>query len=457
MRKFIFTLFIFALIVAIPAVAQDMEESAMVRVAHFSTDAPDVDVYVDGEVVLEGVAFPDMSDWMEMEPGTYEIAVAPTGTSIDDAVLGPAEVELSAGEWLTVAAIGYVADETLDIQVIVEDFSPIDETEARVSVFHAIGGAPPVNVFAGENELIRLLAYPGMLDPEADGFAAVDVVAAPYDITVQLEDGTEVLDLGTVELNRGRNYFIAAVGIPAAPVYVLNITNPADYEAVEVMEEAEQVEVGSGNMFARVAHFSPGAPPVDIYVNGELSDIQGLEFGSVTDFIELPAGFYDFAVAPAETTIDDAVYTVEDVPLVADTVVTLAAIGILEEGVTDFRIQPLVEDYSDLGVNLSRVSVFHAIPDAPPVNVVANGDVLVQGLGYPGSFGPDSDGFVVADILSGSYEIEVQLADETVVLDLGSVELNPGRNYFIAAINIASDPVFVLEITPISDLANSDG
>jgi len=456
MRKFIFGLLIVSLFIAIPAFAQDMDDSVMVRVAHFSSDAPEVDVYVNGEVALEAVAFPDMSDWMELEPGTYELAVAPAGTSIDDAVLGPAEFDLPAGEWITVAAIGYVADETLNIQVIVEDYSEIDETEARLSVFHAIGGAPPVNVVANENELVRLLAYPGFLDPEGDGFATVDVVAASYDITVTLEDGTTVLDLGSVDLNRGRNYFVAAVGTPTDPTFVLNITNPADFEEVEVMEEEDQIEVGSGNMFARVAHFSPGAPPVDIYVNGELSDIQGLEFGSVTDFIELPAGFYDFAVAPAETSVDDAVYTVDDVPLVADTVVTLAAIGILDEGVTDFRIQPLVEDYSALGTNLSRVSVFHAIPDAPPVNIVANDEVLVQGLGFPGTFGPDSDGFVVADVLSGSYDIQVQLNDETVVLDLGSVELNPGRNYFVAAINIAADPVFVLDITPVNDLVGGE-
>jgi len=456
MKKLILTLFILALVSVVPAMAQSMDEAVMVRVAHFSADAPAVDVYVNGEVAVTGLDFADITDWLELEAGTYEIAVAPAETSIDDAVIGPAEFDLPAGEWITVAAIGNVADESLTAQVLVEDFSPIDETEARVSVFHALPGVPPVNIFAGENELIRLLAYPGSLDPESDGFATVDVVDGTYDITVQLEDGTVALDLGSVELNRGRNYFVAAVGVPANPQFVLAVTNPADFEEVEVMEEAEQVEVGSGNMFARVAHFSPGAPAVDIYINGELSAIQGLEFGDMTDFIELPAGFYDIAIAPAETSIDDAVYTADGVALVEETVVTLAAVGLLEGEVQPFTVQPLVEDYSALSTNLSRVSVFHAIPDAPPVNIVANGEILVQGLGYPGTFGPDSDGFVNADILSGTYELEVQLEDGTTVLDLGSVELNPGRNYFVAAVNIASDPLFVLKIVPLNDLQMSE-
>ncbi|MBZ0295187.1 MAG: DUF4397 domain-containing protein, partial [Anaerolineae bacterium] len=45
----------------------------------------------------------------------------------------------------------------------------------------------------------------------------------------------------------------------------------------------------------RVAHFSPDTPAVDVYLDGELSDVQQLEFPSVTGWIDVPAGTYSVA------------------------------------------------------------------------------------------------------------------------------------------------------------------
>ena len=54
-----------------------MDAPARVRVAHFAVDAPAVDVFVNGEAVLEGVPYPAMSDFLSLEAGSYDIAVAP--------------------------------------------------------------------------------------------------------------------------------------------------------------------------------------------------------------------------------------------------------------------------------------------------------------------------------------------------------------------------------------------
>ena len=51
---------------------------AAVRVGHFSADAPNVDVYADGAVLLTDVAFGDLSAYTYVPSGTYQIQVVPT-------------------------------------------------------------------------------------------------------------------------------------------------------------------------------------------------------------------------------------------------------------------------------------------------------------------------------------------------------------------------------------------
>lgn len=51
---------------------------AAVRVAHFSPDAPDVDVYVDGTQVLADVSYGTVSEYLEIAPGTYTVQITPS-------------------------------------------------------------------------------------------------------------------------------------------------------------------------------------------------------------------------------------------------------------------------------------------------------------------------------------------------------------------------------------------
>ena len=53
-----------------PTDTPTMTASARVRAAHMSPNAPNVDVYVDGDVVLEDVPFGDTSNYLELDAGT---------------------------------------------------------------------------------------------------------------------------------------------------------------------------------------------------------------------------------------------------------------------------------------------------------------------------------------------------------------------------------------------------
>ena len=134
--------------------------------------------------------------------------------------------------------------------------------------------------------------------------------------------------------------------------------------------------------FIRVAHVSPDAPPVDVYVDGEqiLADVP---FGAVSDYAEFPADTYNVTITPAgdnETVVFEGNLTLE-----ARSVSTLFASGEVSENATQ-PFEPVLfeDDAFQPAENESAVSVAHMSPDAPTVDVTANNGsvVLAQNLSY---------------------------------------------------------------------------
>lgn len=104
-----------------PAVIEDnltppAAGQAHVRVYHFSPDAPAVDVQLaDGTKLIEGLAFPDASDYLPVPVGTYDIQVVPAGGS--DVVIDLADTQLEAGKIYSVFATNVVAEITPELAV----------------------------------------------------------------------------------------------------------------------------------------------------------------------------------------------------------------------------------------------------------------------------------------------------------------------------------------------------
>lgn len=431
------------LAVTLPASAQ--AGTANIRVAHFSADAPAVDVYIDGELVISELDFPEVSEWTGVEPGTYTIAVTPAGAN--DAVIGPAEFTFAEGEFVTIAAIGLVGNNTLTAQALVEDYSPTNDGETRISVFHAIQDAGPVDVSANGNTLVRLLAYPNTIVAEGDGFDTVDVLAAEYDISVALnETGDEIFSIEDITMGQNRNYFIAAVGTAANPQFVLVTTDMATLMAPADMggDDMGSIDVGEGIANLRVAHFSPGAPPVDIYLNGTLV-VRDLAFPSVTDYLDVNADVYEVLVVEAGAVPTEGILDVE-VPIAADSVNLVAAVGILEQGT--FSLQLVNENPDPINVAEARVSVFNAVPSDEGITLTANDTDLVANLFFPQLDGA-SDGYASTDVIAQAYDLSVTSDEGSVDINIGEVVMGSGRHYFVAIVGLESAPLFILETSDV--------
>jgi hypothetical protein len=169
----------------------------------------------------------------------------------------------------------------------------------------------------------------------------------------------------------------------------------------------------------RVLHGSGDAPAVDVYA-GRNRVVEGLEFGSITPYLEVPADGYRIRVVPAGATLEEGPVVIDArLTFEADTATTVAATGSLAEGITP---QVLLDDPSP-SVENAQARVVHFAFDAPAVDIApVGGDPIIGGLAYPSASG-------YADLPPGTYELEVRAAGSPdVVVTLPPLEFAAGTS-----------------------------
>ncbi len=163
-----------------------MSDGAYLRFAHFSPDAPAVDIYVDGSLAVRSLTYPGVSQWIALEPGTHSISVSDSGNSMDKAVLGPTDVSVSAGTWQTAAVIGSSGNNSLNAVLIAEDYNDLLPGTAGFTFFNAVEGSPAVNVSRDDVVYFAQIGYPAEMGSGYSSSLRVD--AGQFDVSVTAAD-----------------------------------------------------------------------------------------------------------------------------------------------------------------------------------------------------------------------------------------------------------------------------
>ena len=143
MKRFLFA-FAAAALAAGTLFAQST--GARVRVVHASPDAPAVDIYVNGNIVLENLPFREYSEYLSLPVGTYNVEIKVTGTNT---VVKQLSVPLEAGKDYTAIAVGYAggASPGFDVMLLEDDNSAPADGRIKIRVAHTAPGAPAVDVY----------------------------------------------------------------------------------------------------------------------------------------------------------------------------------------------------------------------------------------------------------------------------------------------------------------------
>ena len=190
---------------------------------------------------------------------------------------------------------------------------------------------------------------------------------------------------------------------------------------------------------------------VDVFVNGTLT-LEGFEFGDVAGPLDLPAGDYALAIAPAGAGIDAAVLTgnatVTD-GLNASIMAYLSDMG--TPGIAIFA-----NDLSTISAGESRLVVRHAAA-APAVDILlADGTQLFAGL-QNFALGEPFEG--KADVPAGSYDVRIAPAGagvDAAVFSADGVALAEGTLRIVYAAGVLGEN-FTLIIQDIAGLGETPG
>lgn len=178
------------LLAAAPSAATSAAGTSDVAVLH-GVPGLTVDVYANGDVLLEDFEPGTLTDPVKLPEGSYDLAVFPAGEGPDgDPAIRADDVAVPAGANITVVA-HLDAEGNPVLTPFVNDTSKVEAGRARLTVRHT-AAAPAVDVRAGGDPVFEGLTNPN--EAKADlpaGTVNADVVLA----------GTDTVAIGPADLN----------------------------------------------------------------------------------------------------------------------------------------------------------------------------------------------------------------------------------------------------------------
>lgn len=330
--------------------------SADVAVIHASSDAPAVDVIVNGAQFTGGLEFGQVRT-STIIPGTLTVQVDGIIPGGNATVIGPVDLPLGDGERLTIIAANDLA--AIEPIVIQEAEASVAASDVRVRVVHTAPAAPMVDVYVtapgadlASEAPTGTFSYGGILGP-------LTIPAGAYQIRVAVAgDPTAVVfDSAEVALAGGSDLTILAIpdtGAASAPISLLVVDGVL---ATEILDADATAAV-------RVVHASPDAPNVDVVAADDFTApvVVDLGYTQQSAQLDLPPGAINVKVVP----------TGAEVPVVIDADLALAAgesyrvyaTGLL----ADIAPLVLVDDLRAIATE-ARLRIVHASPSAGAVDI----------------------------------------------------------------------------------------
>jgi Domain of unknown function (DUF4397) len=207
---------------------------------------------------------------------------------------------------------------------------------------------------------------------------------------------------------------------------------------------AAAAKAAPGQAKVRVAHFSPDASYVDVYMVSlnRRQLFPNVFYKTVSSYWAVSAGPFTYEVRAAGATPESEPVIQVKGNLAAGKSYTVAAVGRRDQ------LQGLLlrDDMAPSAPGKAKVRFLDAALDLPTVDIaVAGGRVLESRLAYP-----EPTGYRQLD--SGRYRVEVRRAGAGAVLVKGTVAVKPGTVTSVALLGGAGEP---RELYAFSDAAGS--
>jgi hypothetical protein len=197
----IFKLVVAAVLIALVAGCGGSSVSlASLRILHASPDAPNVDVYVDGNKVLANVAYPTVSSYLSLSAGQHRIMVNAAGTSTTVIDVSP---NLASGGAYTAIAANFVAN--IQALLATDETAAPPSGQARVRVIHAAPDAGPVDVLVNGQVVLSNVPFGAISN-------YLTLPAGSYNVQVNAAGTSTTAIQASLSVGAGANYSVVAIG-----------------------------------------------------------------------------------------------------------------------------------------------------------------------------------------------------------------------------------------------------
>ncbi|WP_298844882.1 DUF4397 domain-containing protein [Clostridium sp.] len=183
---------------------RSMQMNSCIRIFHASPNSPDVDVYANGNMIVKNLAYTELSQYIPVPPGNYNIKVYPSG-QITTPVINT-NIMIPPNTIFNVAAIGILPN--ISLYPIPEPITAQDSGKACVRFIHLSPNAPAVDIkLADGTRVFNNVAYKNITNYSC-------IPAGTYTFTVSPSGSNNVvLTVPNVKVNANNYYTIYAVGL----------------------------------------------------------------------------------------------------------------------------------------------------------------------------------------------------------------------------------------------------
>jgi hypothetical protein len=176
---------------------------------------------------------------------------------------------------------------------------------------------------------------------------------------------------------------------------------------------------GPGTTHLRVLHASPDAPNVDVYLDNVVV-LANVPYPTASNYLNIYAGTHTIKINAAGTST--TVLTVAP-SLARDSYYTAIAANF----VASIQAILATDDSSAPPAGQARLRVIHAAPDAGPVDILVNNQVVLSNV----PFAAISNYLAIP---AGTYDVKVNAAGTAVTAIEANVVATAGNNYSAVAI-----------------------
>lgn len=302
-------------------------EFAAVRLAHFSPDAPLIDLLVDGRLRLQDLSFTALSSYLILPAGEHELRVQPhrapnEGDETQTTNTQPPEpfiisVTLDPGRYYTVVASGYFDPPPSEQELGALTLSMTEGTTATVTGPRSFGAT-----VTESSDLTEL--FPGTYSVTAtrEGFKATQ-----YEVQVRPNE-TAFLSIALQANSEGET------SEEPAPAVNEQANTSLEWRKVQLQLYEDEITgfPPPGTAYVRLIHASPTTPSVSITLarrkqDNEASEtiVSDLSYPNEANYVAILAGQVSFRLQ--DTQSSDVLTELKNLELHAGTIYTFFVVG----------------------------------------------------------------------------------------------------------------------------------